>query len=93
MGPVVDEQAYGEVMQQLSAFSNKMFEHCTNMQTAAQACQSSMGDDPAAERSVAALTKCLSDIQRGIGTINQVRAAMARELEDARRAAQKAQEF
>ncbi len=87
MGPVVDANSYQEVMNALGAYANKVFEHTSNMLSAANACVSTMGDDPAAAKSVAALQKCISQIQSGVESINQIRSAMSKELEDSQRAA------
>ncbi len=90
MGDVADPGSYQEVMNQLAAYTSRVFEHCANMRSAAGVCVSTMGDDPAAAKSVAALEKCLNQIQSGLEAVNQVRAAMARELDDIQRAAARA---
>lgn len=90
MGAVADPSSYQEVMNQLSAYTNKVFESCADMRSAASTCVSNMGDDPAAAKSVEALEKCLNQIQSGVSQINQVIAAMQKELEDIERAAKKA---
>ena len=90
MGPVVDEAAYQEVITQLRAYTNKVFESCANMQSAASTCISIMGDDPAAARSASALSKSINQIQSGVDSINGVIAGMTKELEDSIAASQKA---
>lgn len=87
---VVDPSSYQEVIDQLRGYTSKVFEDCANMRTAANTCVSTMGDDPAAARSVAALEKSINNISSAIQNIHGIMAAMQQELEDAQRAADQA---
>ena len=90
MAQVADPASYEEVINKLSAYSNKVFEQCANMMAASAACTENMGDDPAAAKSTEKLMKCIEQIRAGMAQINSTQAAMRQELEDIKAAAAKA---
>lgn len=90
MAAVADPSSYQEVISQLGAYTNKVFESTSNMMSAANTCASNMEGDPAADRSVAALQRSISQIIAGVQKINKIMAAMRRELDDIQAAANKA---
>lgn len=90
MAEMVDPGSYQEVINQLRAFSSKVFEQCTNMTAAARTCASAMEGDSVAERSIGSLERCISQINQGLQQINSVISGMQRELEDAQKAQAKA---
>ena len=83
MSNVIDPQSYQEVMRQLGAYGNRVFEIMSSMRSAAQNCKDNMEDDDAVVRSMERLEQCLSRMREGLDKINEVQAAMRRELEDA----------
>ena len=83
---VVDSNSYQEVISQLGAYTNKVFESCSNMSSAASACVSVMGDDQAAARSVSALQKSINTINDAVNDIHRIMSSMQQELEDSNRA-------
>lgn len=90
MKGAVDPVAYQEVMMELRAYTNRVSQSCGDMLSAARTCQATMEEDPAAARSADSLQRAVLHIQEGMAAIQRVISAMQRELEDAQKAAAKA---
>ncbi|MCR4792861.1 MAG: hypothetical protein K5871_08925 [Lachnospiraceae bacterium] len=85
-----DEQSYEEVIEQLRAYTNKVFEAVNGMYTAGQDCVDNTDNDPAAERSNGNLRTALGKINDSLQSINEVIAALNREMEQIREKAARA---
>lgn len=82
----VNPETYQEVINQLRAFTNQVFQQTGDIMMAANACASTMEGDPVAASSINALQKSVSQIQEGVNLINSVISGMNKELEDSMRA-------
>ncbi len=89
MNGAIDPSCFQEVIDQLRAYTNKVFEHTANMTSAASTCASVMDGDPVASKSVSSLQRCTAQIQEGMQQIHSIISGMQRELEEARAAQQK----
>jgi len=78
---VVDTQAYEETISQLRTSTNKIFEECAQMRTAAQTCIDNMQEDVAAINKANKLQTHIQGINAATQELNQVTAAMQQELE------------
>lgn len=85
-----DEQSYEEMISALQEFLSQAEEQCSVMETAGKDCVDNTDGDPAAEKSNAALQKCVGDIRATFETIQGIASALQEELEDIRTAAAKA---
>lgn len=84
-----DEQSYEEMISALQNFLSQAEEQCSVMESAGNDCIDNTDGDPAAERSCAALQKCVSDIRTTFEAIQGIISALQEELENIREAAAK----
>lgn len=90
MAQYADEQSYEEMINALCNFKNQTEENCQTMAAAGNDCVENTDSDPAAVKSNAKLTDCLSRIRATFETVDQIIAALQEELEQIREAARKA---
>ena len=84
---VADEQAYEEVINQLRAYTNKVFQASNDMYCAGRDCVDNTEGDPAAVKSNANLGSALGQIKESVQVIDTIIAAMQREMEEIRASA------
>ncbi|OUQ25830.1 hypothetical protein B5E77_10145 [Lachnoclostridium sp. An131] len=88
-----DEQSYEEMINALQNFLSEAEEQCTVMEKAGQDCVDNTDNDPAAQKSNAALQSCIRSIRDNFEAINRIAQALSEQMEDIREAAAKADSF
>ena len=90
MGQQINEQVYEEVISALQTFCKNVGEACDEMQDAAKECVENCENDAASLKSQTRVNEHITSFKDAIERADNLISAMQQELEDARAAAEKA---